>query len=342
MKTRVIFFFIVLFLVVAFSSKNSYIKDKIILWSMPVRVFYNDMTKDILNYKDKYITQKESIERLEDSNQKLNRFLIAQTNYLHQIDKLLPIIEYKVHNNVSIVYATGYTKLNSYDQIILTKTKDLKENKIYGLMQKSFVIGTAQFKNGILYGNLISSKECKFSVYVGKDRVPGVAIGGENGKVIVKYIQKWQDVYIGDKVVTSGLDNIFFADIPVGIVKKVGSQSSYKTAEIKVHADYLHLDYLFLLKDIKSTLITDYKLDKIKLNIQDNSSIDENLTEENNSTTVTNDEVNSSDVLQTTVIEVDPKEQETPKEKRKPRKRVVKKRYKKPLPKLPEGGLDMF
>jgi len=340
MKTRVVFFFIVLFLVVAFSSKNSYVKDKVILWSMPIKVFYNNMTKDILNYRDRYITQKESIKRLEESNKRLNRFLVAQTNYLNQIDKLIPIVENPVHNNVSIVYATGYTKLNSYDQILLTKTKDLDQNKIYGLMQKSFVIGTAQFKNGILYGNLISSRECKFSVYIGKDRVPGVAVGGENGNVIIKYIQKWKAIKKGDKVFTSGLDNIFFANIPVGVVEDIGSKNSYTTARIKVYADYLHLDYLFLLKNIKSLLIKDGNLDNIKLNIQPITKIltnEINLTKEQNIT-----DINSSDVVQTTVIEVDPKEQETPIEKKKIKKRVVKKRYRKPPPKLPQGGLDMF
>jgi len=340
MKTRVVFFFIVLFLVVTFSSKNSYIKDKVILWTMPIKVFYNDMTKDILNYKDRYITQKESIKRLEESNRRLNRFLIAQTNYLNQIDKLIPIMEKPIHNNVSIVYATGYTKLNSYDQILLTKTKGLDQNRVYGLMQKSFVIGTAQFKNGILYGNLISSKECKFSVYIGENRVPGVAIGGENGKVIIKYIQKWKKIKIGDKVLTSGLDNIFFANIPVGIVEEIGSKNSYTTAKVRVYADYLHLDYLFLLKDIKSILVENNNLDNIKLNIQPiiKTKITEtNLTKEQNIT-----DINSSDVVQTTVIEVDPKEQETPKEKKKIKKRVVKKRYRKPPPKLPQSGLDMF
>ncbi len=341
MKTRVVFFFIVLFLVVTFSSKDSYIKDKVILWSMPIKVFYNDMTKDILNYRDRYITQKESIKRLEESNRRLNRFLIAQTNYLNQIDKLIPIVEDNIHNNVSVVYATGYTKLNSYDQILLTKTKDLNQDKIYGLMQKSFVIGTAQFKNGILYGNLISSQKCKFSVYIGKDRVPGVAIGGEKGKVIIKYIQKWKKIKIGDRVLTSGLDNIFFANIPVGVVEDIGSKNSYTTAKIKVYADYLHLDYLFLLKDIKSSLVKNYNLDKIKPNVQV-VSIEENLTVEANITKI-NSEINSSDVVQTTVIEVDPKEQETPIEKKKIKKRVVKKRYRKPPPKLPQGGgLDMF
>ena len=86
---------------------------------------------------------------------------------------------------------------------------------------------------------------CVFSVYIGKSKAPGL-IQGEDDKVVVKFIPKWAKINIGDEILTSGLDNIFFADVPVGIVTHISDGDMYQSVEVKPYARisipaYLHI-----------------------------------------------------------------------------------------------------
>lgn len=349
MKIRVVFFFILLFMVISFTGKDNYIKQQVFLLSSPIKESYSNYILNLKNLQMKYFNQAENISKLKEETIKLRKFLIEQRNYLHQINELytiIPSLERTPHKNIILTQAIGYTKLNSYDEIILKNHKDLDRNKIYGIMQNSFVVGTAEFKNGILHGNLISNEDCKFSVYVGKNKAPGIAIGVDSKNMLIKYIPKWSKIKEGDIVETSGLDNIFFAHVPVGIVEKIVIKSAYKTAQIKSYADPIHLDYLFLIKDPAPTLVSSYDPQKTKLY---NYNIDEfNPSTKNIDNTIVKDN-NESDLLQTDPNSVDPKEHEIPLEIIKPKK---KKRYKKRpknnkrkivRPKLPQQEpLDMF
>lgn len=348
MKTRVVFFFIVLFLVVLFASKeNSYVKDKILYFTIPIKEFYTQSISDVQKIQEQYIHQQRSIKRLRDENIKLKKYLIEQTNYLNQIDNLfdiIPSLERLPHKSITVVQPIGYTKLNSYSTILLNHSTDIKEDQVYGLIQNSSVVGTAQLRNGILYGHLLSSKNCRFSVHIGKVKVPGVAVGAKDGKVKIEYIPKWSKIKEGDIVETSGSDKIFFANVPVGKVESIKVKSAYKTAIVKPYADYLHIEYLFLIKDAKPTLLSKYDQTSTKLYSYDNSRYLVNKRESDTKSIHDNNKTknaDSGDMVQTTMPEVDPKEHETPTEEESPsKKRTYKKRVSKP--KLPKSGTDMF
>jgi rod shape-determining protein MreC len=351
MKTRVVFFFIVLFLVVLFASKeNSYVKDKILLLTTPIKEFYTQSITNITKLKEQYIHQQESIERLTQENQKLKSYLIEQTNYLNQIDKLfdvIPSLEKLPHKSIALVQPIGYTKLNSYSTILLNRPQEIVEDKIYGLMQNSSVVGTAQLRNGILYGHLISSKECKFSVHIGKVKAPGIAVGAKDGYLKIKYIPKWSKIKEGDIVETSGADKIFFANVPVGKVKTIQVKSAYKTAVIEPYADYLHINYLFLIQDPTPTLLSKYNADATKLYPYPQHHFNPTKVVKANSDANNTKPKESGDMVQTTMPEVDPKEHETPKEEQKvkkesPKKRTMPHNRVPTKPKLPKSGLDMF
>jgi rod shape-determining protein MreC len=345
MKTRVVFFFIVLFLVVLFASKeNSYVKDKILLLITPIKEFYTQSVGNILKFKEQYLHQKTNIERLSNENKQLKAYLIEQTNYLIQIDKLfdiIPSLERLPHKSITLVQPIGYTKLNSYSTILINRPKAITQDRIYGLMQNSSVVGTAQMSNGILYGHLLASTNCRFSVHIGKSKAPGVAIGQKEGVLKIEYIPKWSKIQEGDVVKTSGADKIFFANVPVGKVKNIKIKSSYKTAIVEPFANYLDIDYLFLIHDSTPTLMSSYDSHSTKLcpytatyfGTSIKSDSDKNLT-------------TSGGMVQTTVPEVNATEHEIPTEENiKPSKEKPKPKKSNTVPskpKLPQGGMDMF
>jgi len=258
MKTRLVIIVILLLVLTVLLTRNDErITDTLLGIINPIKQNYKNITQDIEDKSQSYIFQKESIEKLSRENRILRKRLLEQTHYIKQVKNIydvLPKLSRLPIHNISISETISYVKLNSFSQIILTKPKALLEDKLYGLIQGTVVAGTAKVHNNQLYGYLTSDNKCRFSVFLGKEKAPGIAMGLEKNKMIIKFIPKWHKIYVGDKVVTSGLDDIFFADIPVGIVTKVEVQSSYKVAHIKTYSDIFHPKTFFLINDAKATL----------------------------------------------------------------------------------------
>ena len=229
----------------------------------PIKTNYKDLTREIKDKSHSYLFQKEQIEKLTRENRVLRKYLLDQTHYLRQVASLykeIPSLTKLPYKSITLVDTISYVKLNKFDEILLslpTKTP-LKEGKVYGLIQEEVVAGTARMKDGVLYGYLLSNPQCRFSVFVGPKRHPGIAEGIDSRLMAVRYIPKWAEIHEGDRVETSGLDRIFFAYIPVGVVKKVVVEGSYKTAYIQTYADLLHPRLFFLITDPNPYLVSQY------------------------------------------------------------------------------------
>ena len=258
MKTRIIFIILLLLILGVLLTRNDErITNTLLNIINPIKQNYKAFTQEIEDKGQSYLFQKEAIEKLSKENRILRKRLLEQTHYIKQVKdiyEVLPRLSKLPVHNIALTSTISYVKLNSFSQIILTKPKDLTEKKIYGLMQDSVVAGIARLKNNQLYGYLTSDPKCRFSVFVGQEQAPGIAIGMEKNNMIVKFIPKWHKIKKGDKVLTSGLDNIFFAGLPVGIVTKVDVHSAYKVAYIKTYADVFHPKVFFLIQDAKATL----------------------------------------------------------------------------------------
>ena len=258
MKTRLVTIVILLLVLTVLLTRNDERITDILLGIInPIKQNYKTLTQDLEEKSHSYIFQKESIEKLGHENRILRKRLLEQTHYIQQVKNIynvLPKLSKLPIHNISISETISYVKLNSFSQIILTKPKGLKENKPYGLIQGKVVAGTAQVHNDQLYGYLTSDDKCRFSVFIGEHNTLGIAIGKKANEMIIKFIPKWHKIIVGDKVKTSGLDDIFFSNIPVGIVTKIEIQSSYKVAHIKTYSDIYHPKTFFLINDAGATI----------------------------------------------------------------------------------------
>ena len=266
MKTRLIIIAILLMtLTVLLSRNDARIIDTLLGAINPIKQNYKNFTQNLEDKSHSYIFQKESIQKLSRENRILRKRLLEQMHYIKQVKDIydiLPTLSHLPLSSVSIVETISYVKLNSFSQIILTKPKALKEEKLYGIIQDRVVAGIAQLKHNQLYGYLTSDERCRFSVFIGKTKAPGIALGHEKNLMLVKFIPKWHDIEVGDKVITSGLDNIFFADIPVGIVSKIEVQSAYTVAYIKTYNNIFEPKTFFLINDAKASLLEGFDSNK--------------------------------------------------------------------------------
>jgi rod shape-determining protein MreC len=316
MKSRVIFVLVLLLaLFILVTRSNHAIQDIILNVITPIKQNYKNLTRSVKDRGESYIFQKENIQRLTKENKVLRKYLLDQTHYLQQVSALykkIPSLEKLPHRSMELVNTISYIRLNSFSEVMLTRPKKahLEEGHLYGMIQNDVVGGTAILRGENLYGYLSSNARCRFGVFVGKSRSSGIAEGLDKDTMVIKFIPKWAKVDVGDKVETSGLDGLFFANVPVGVVKKVKIENSYKTAYIKTYNDTRHPDYFFLITDTTPYLTSAY--DKDNTNLEENAS----QIESPQADSMANTTISSiPEAVQTQDAVVDPTEFEIPKEK---------------------------
>ncbi len=268
MNKKLIFVTLITLASLLLFKKEEKFQENFSFISLPVKRLYLNITNSINDTIDKYINQSNTVENLKKENFLLRKYLYNQKMTINQLEQYSKskMLKYDNSDNILQIQMLSYKKLNDFSYIYLTggKNKDLKENKIYGLIQKDVVAGIAIKKDNRLEGILLSNDKCQFSTFIGKKNMPGIAKGIDEKTMEVNFIPKWSKISVGDKVVTSGLDNIFLANIPVGVVAKVLTRSTYKTAIINTYADILHPNYFYLVEkvpiqihDINRTLLKD-------------------------------------------------------------------------------------
>lgn len=260
MKKRSLLLLLLLIILFTIVTKyNSSVKSFLLDFIDPIKVTYLHLT----NLSSSYLKQQENIIKLQKENTQLKKLLIEQSNYIEQLSKiykLLPSLAKKPYKSIYIVDTISYVKLNRLDEVLLTTPKEIvKQNKkLYGLIQGDVAAGTVEKIGNKLYAYLLSHSKCTFDVTIGTKGTHGIAQGDGKKGMFIKFIPRWSKIAIGDIVKTSGLDNIFFPNIPVGVVTDVQTLDQYKLATIKVYAKLTKPSTFFLISDPTPYLTTDY------------------------------------------------------------------------------------
>jgi rod shape-determining protein MreC len=86
---------------------------------------------------------------------------------------------------------------------------------------------------------LVSDINSAVDILVQRTRVRGIATGLADGGCTLKYIERKEDIQIGDTLITSGLDGIFPKGQLLGTVIRVGAQGGhlFQEVEVKLSAD---------------------------------------------------------------------------------------------------------
>jgi len=271
MKTsRLFLFFIFISLIIFLFNKEEKFQNNFALLTLPIKTSYLELSNSIKNAKEKYLNQAQSIEKVKEENLLLRKYLYQQKINLIKLEQLSQYNEKRFNNfdNILRVQTISYIKLNDFSQLYLTKSEELEEEKIYGLIQKNVVAGIALKSNDTLKGILLSNPICQFSTFIGDKKTPGIAKGIDSQNIEVNFIPKWSKIKVGDKVITSGLDNIFLPQIPVGIVTNILTNSTYKTAIVKTYADTLHPSFFYLVKEV---LHEPEELNTTKMKLENNT-----------------------------------------------------------------------
>ena len=240
MNKPTILFFIFLFV---FLSQISFIKNFILDIGNDVKVYLVNISEKIDESYLKYVNQAYNIENLIKENKKLkNEYNLIEAKFNNC--KELKYFNYISSPNLVFTKVISYVKLPDFTSLYIDYKKHT--NKAQGLVYNNIAAGVVVKKVGnysIAYLN--SNKNTVYAVYIGDNKIPGVFYGKEK---VIKYIPKFKKINVGDVVITSGLDNIFYEGARVGVVKKVIQKKLYQEAKIDTFFNDLNPKYFYVVE----------------------------------------------------------------------------------------------
>jgi len=217
-----------------------------------IKSSYHNTTASISQSYDEHFAQQKSIIAL-----RKELALYEESHLLlHQVATELNALfvennsSFKVNPNVELVRTISYVKFGDINKVWID-TPPFDPDKVYGLIHKENVAGIVIMKDGRPMALLNGALKSSYAVYVGENQAPGIVHGLNSKDLIVEFIPTWIKIKVGDEVVTSGLDNLFFPGLKVGTITSVQQSQGYQNAIIKPYYNASNPDYFHLIKNIR-------------------------------------------------------------------------------------------
>lgn len=94
---------------------------------------------------------------------------------------------------------------------------------------------------------LLTDKDSGVGAMLGDSRIQSPVGGTGEPLLVMKYISNDDEVKVGERVVTSGMDRIFPKDLPVGVVADVKSNYPFKLVRVRPAANLERLEEVIVL-----------------------------------------------------------------------------------------------
>jgi len=166
--------------------------------------------------------------KLNDQNKELQARLIANEELKKENDRLTALLDFKQQTKMELVAARVMSKDLMSDHL----TIQIDKGTHHGLKAGQAVITTEGAVGYIFRPEAFSAQVLlitdRYSVVDGiisRSRARGIVEGKNQSTCALKYVEKTEDIQVGDLVVTSGIDNIFPKGFPIAKVELVESKS---------------------------------------------------------------------------------------------------------------------
>lgn len=249
---KLLFFIFLITLLLIYLFKVDKLAVDNISFTNTLKQFYIEKTTAISSNISKYFDGITTIEELSKENQELKQYKIlyqttekrlkALSSFISQID--LDIVNTKT---VTLTRVLSYTSFNDFTKVALDLDK--KDESILGLITKDYAAGIVVNDNGKATALLNGNEKCSYAVFIGENKIPGIITASKNKKYLnAKFIPNWVEVKLGDEVITSGMDNIFFEGLKVGKIIDIEKTPQMQIATIKPYANVLEKKYFYAYK----------------------------------------------------------------------------------------------
>jgi len=215
---------------------------------------YNVVKDKVINIYDtiqfeitSYIEQAEQIKKLKKDNRLFMDYISSITPILISYQKFKEF--HKINNNKVVFSKTiSYANLPDMTSIYVDYSDNKKVNHPLGLIYNNQAAGIiTEVYNNYSLALLNINPKVTYTVFIGKNKIPGIVFGGKNMEI--KYIPNYKPIKIGDLVITSGLDRIFYEGVKVGVITSIIHKKLYQEAKIKPFYDSYHPTFFYVFKN---------------------------------------------------------------------------------------------
>jgi len=208
------------------------VRNEVLNFSNSIKLFFLTQYDRVSGNIQRYFRQKEQIKTLQKEVETLRVPAQLSSVFAAKLNQFLDesnLTKYEPSLQLSRVIA--YEELDNPFRMWIDFT-DFDTNKRYGLVHKGYTAGVvySKFKKPLAYLQL--DKRVVYSVLIGEERLLGVLFGNEKN-LLIKYIPVHSKVKIGDEVITSGSDNLFYEGIKVGKIVNIETKNIYKIATVE-------------------------------------------------------------------------------------------------------------
>jgi rod shape-determining protein MreC len=220
-----------------------------------LKLSYIDKVINISTTIEKHFDQANTIDKLKIENNELKEYKILYTTTQKQLDIIKDFIininTQELKPKIELVKVLSYINFNDFTKVWLDQERT--DDQILGLITEDYAAGIVVNKDGRSVALLNGNKECSYAVFIGENKVPGIVTSSKDGKdLLIKFIPIWSEIKKGDEVITSGMDNIFFEGLKVGIISEVTNLPDMKIAIVKPYANVLKKKYFYTYKHLPS------------------------------------------------------------------------------------------
>ncbi len=225
--------------------QREYIQQFFLTQYNSVKASYLDGVFFVTQEVEEHFNQANTIARQNEIIADLTKQNLRLKAYQHRFATL---VQKPLLKDVTFTNAISYVNLSNRNRLWLDPFEGFDPSKVYGAVDGEYSSGIVIAKDGQPMILLNSDPKCVYGVYIGKEKAPGVIYGIDARTMEVRYIPSWMEIEKGERVQTSGLDNVFSAGIDVGVVQSVEKKHGYKVARVKPFADNLRPEFFYILQ----------------------------------------------------------------------------------------------
>jgi len=237
-----IFFITLLFLSVNYLNP---FKNQVLTVSNDIKLFFLNQYNRVSSNIQRHFRQTEQIKALQKELDLLKEPAELSSTFAIKLNQLLDEANLTSYNpQLKLARVISYEELDNPNRVWIDFT-DFDKNRSYGLIHKGYTAGVVYPKADKPLAYIQLDKRVVFSVLVGESKLLGVAFGNDKN-LIIKYIPSDKEVKIGDEVITSGSDKLFYEGIKVGKVVSITTKNIYKIATVKPYMKYKKPNFFYV------------------------------------------------------------------------------------------------
>jgi rod shape-determining protein MreC len=257
-KKRLLLFFSLIILsliLMTYQTKKGAI-NPIRIFSYPINIVNDSISSVCSSIKGIFGKIRSSNEENKRLKEELNKLLIDRNKYketLFENERLRELLSLKEKEGRYITAARIIARGSERWSNTLVIDKGKKDG-----IEKDMAIATARGLVGKVlsatdsYSNILLINDVNFSaaVRLQESRTEGIISGTGSSICVLKYVAHEYEVKDNEAVLTSGLDSLFPADIPVGIVTMVSKKGggSFQNIEVTPFQDTKRLEEVAIIR----------------------------------------------------------------------------------------------